>query len=130
MPRSSMRGPRWRLFRTGITSATSSCSRSRTPRRKQADRAATVGEELLPVEEGTEAGVAGTAYGELGAVVEHGDVAIFRVGLDSGDAFEIHDVRAVNAHEAGRIENRFEARDGLLLQVLFAFGAERNVIVL
>ncbi len=84
----------------------------------------------LAVEEGAEAGVTGAADGEPRAIVEDGDVAILGVGLDAGDAFEIDDVGAMDAQEAGRIERGLEAGDGLLLEMLFAFGNEREVIVL
>ena len=84
----------------------------------------------LAIEKFAEAGVTGAADGELRSVVEHGDVAIFAVGLDAGDAFEVDDVGAMDAEEARRVEGGFEAGDGLLLQVLFAVGAEGDVVVL
>ena len=62
--------------------------------------------------------------------MKHRHVAIFAVRLDAGDSFEVDDVGAVNAKESRRIEGGFEAGDGLLLQVLFVFGAEGDVVVL
>lgn len=88
-----------------------------------------VGDSLF-IEEFAEAGVSGAADWELRAAVEHGYMAVFAVRLDAGDAFEIDDVRAMNAEEAGRVEGGFEAGNCLLLEVLFTFGAERDVIVL
>ena len=57
-------------------------------------------------------------------------MAIFAVGLDAGDAFEVDNVGAVDAKESRRVEGGFEAGDGLLLQVLFAVRAEGDVVVL
>src|ERR1700735_2708605 len=82
------------------------------------------------VEESAEAGVAGAADGELRAVGEDGDVSVLRVGLDLDDALQVDDVGAVNAEKTRRVERGFQARDGLLLQVLFAFGCKGDVIVL
>jgi hypothetical protein len=67
------------------------------------------------IEKFAEAGVTSAADGELCSVVEHGDVAVFAVGLDAGDSFEVDDVGAVDAKESRRIEGGFEAGDGLLL---------------
>src|SRR6266568_9255611 len=64
------------------------------------------------VEEGFEAGVAGAADGQARAVGENSQAAVLAVGLDAHHAFEIHDVRAVDAHKAVRIEASFEAGDG------------------
>jgi hypothetical protein len=58
----------------------------------------------LAVEECFEAGVAGAADWELGAGGEDGDVGVFTVGFDFGDAFEIDDEGTVDAHEASGIE--------------------------
>ena len=82
------------------------------------------------VEKFAKAGVSGAADGELCSVVEHRDVAIFAVGLDAGDSFEVDDIGAVDAKESRRVEGGFEAGDGLLFEVLFAFGAEGDVVVL
>src|SRR5229473_5321031 len=82
------------------------------------------------VEEGFEAGVAGAANRQARAVGENGEAAVLAVGLDACDAFEIHDVRAVDADEAVWIQAGFEAGDGLLLEMLFALAGERHVIVL
>ena len=82
------------------------------------------------VEEGFEAGVAGAADGEAGAVGENGEAAVFAVGLDADDAFEIYDVGAMNAHEAGGIEAGFDARNGLLLKMLGSLGGQRDVVIL
>jgi hypothetical protein len=84
----------------------------------------------LAIEEFAEAGVTGAADGELCSVVEHRDVAIFAVGLDAGDSFEIDDVGAVDAKESRRVEGGFEAGDGLLFEMLFVFRAEGDVVVL
>src|SRR5271156_4110732 len=84
----------------------------------------------LAVEEGAEACVACPAYWELCTVCEHGDVAVFSVRLDPSHAFQVDDVGAVDAHEAGRVQRGFQAGDSLLLQVLFAFGGQVDVIVL
>jgi hypothetical protein len=86
--------------------------------------------EWLAIEKFAEAGVTGAADGELCSVVEHGDVAIFTVRLDAGDALEVDDVRAVDAKKSRRVEGGFEAGDGLLFEVLLAFGADGNVVVL
>ncbi len=64
------------------------------------------------VEEGFEAGVAGAADGQARAVGENSQAAVLAVGLDAHHAFEIHDVRAVDAHKAVRIEASFQAGDG------------------
>src|ERR1700722_5241063 len=84
----------------------------------------------LAVEEGFQAGVARAADGDLNAAAEHGDVGVFAVRLDLRDAFKIDDVGAMDAQKAGRVEGRFQVGDGLLLQVLFAGGRERDVVVL
>jgi hypothetical protein len=52
------------------------------------------------IEKLAQASVAGATDGELSSVVENGHVAIFAVGLDARDSFEIHDVRTVNAEES------------------------------
>src|ERR1700683_4419263 len=51
----------------------------------------------LSVEESAEAGVAGAADGELGAVGEDGDVSVLCVGLDFDDALQVDDVGAMDA---------------------------------
>src|SRR5271169_5669949 len=98
--------------------------------RRRARRAVPLRSSLLAVEESAEAGVACAAYWDLGAVGEDGDVAVFAVGLDFGHSLQVDDVGAVDAHEARRVERGFQAGDGLLLQVLFAFGGEGDVVVL
>src|SRR5882762_3653615 len=82
------------------------------------------------VEEGFEAGVAGAADGQASAVGENGQAAVLAVGLDAHEAFKVHDVGAVDAHEAGRIEAGFQAGDGLLLEMLLAQAGQRYVVVL
>jgi len=77
---------------------------------------------LAFVEKGFEAGVACTGYGQARAVGENGQAAVFAIRLDAHDAFEIHDVGAVDAHEGVWIEAGFEAGDGLLLEMLFCLG--------
>src|SRR5229473_3976643 len=64
------------------------------------------------VEEGFEAGVAGTAHRQAGAVGENRKAAVFAVGLDAHNAFQIHDVRAMDAHITVRVEACFQAGDG------------------
>src|SRR5258708_37435998 len=81
---------------------------------------------LSLVEEGVEAGVAGTAHREAGAVGEDGEAAVLAVGLDACDALQIHDIRAMDAHEAVWIE----AGDGLLLEMLLLLTGQRHVVVL
>jgi len=64
------------------------------------------------VEEGFEAGVAGAADRQARTVGEDGQAAVLAVRLDAHNALEIHDVRAVDAHKAARIEASFQAGDG------------------
>src|SRR5712664_1099206 len=79
---------------------------------------------LSLVEEGFEAGVAGTAHREAGAVGEDGEAAVLAVGFDACDALQIHDIRAMDAHEAVWIE----AGDGLLLEMLLPLTGQRHVV--
>src|SRR5216683_3776343 len=71
------------------------------------------------VEKGFKTGEAGPADGQARAVGENGQAAVLAVGLDARDALQVHDVRAVDAHEAVGIEAGFQAGDGLLLEMLF-----------
>src|ERR1043166_4515256 len=74
--------------------------------------------------------VSGAAYRQLGAVGEHGYTAVLGVGFNPCDAFQVHDIRAMNAHEALRIELCLNARDCLLLQVVLLLAPQRDVVVL
>ena len=47
-------------------------------------------------------------------------------GFDACDALQIHDIRAMDAHEAVWIE----AGDGLLLEMLLPLTGQRHVVVL
>src|SRR6202034_2802075 len=91
------------------------------------DRAAAGGS---AVEKRAKARVAGAADGQLHTAREYRDMRIFSEGLDFDDALEVHDVGAVDAEKARRIERRFEAGNRLLLQVFFAAPDERDIIVL
>src|SRR5580700_3115584 len=84
----------------------------------------------LLIDKSSQARVAGTAYGKLCSIGEHRDVALLGERLDFGDALEIDDVGPVDAHESGGIESGFQARNCLLLQVLFAVGCQSHVIIL
>src|SRR5580693_133083 len=84
----------------------------------------------LLIDKSSQARVPGTTYGKLCSIGEHRDVAVLGVRLDFDDALEIDDVGPVDAHESGGIKGGFQARNRLLLQVLFAIGRESHVIVL
>ena len=64
------------------------------------------------IEERLEAGVAGAADGQARAVDQYRKPAVFAVEFDARPAFRIDDVRAVNAHEARRLQAGFQAGDG------------------
>src|ERR1700682_611033 len=85
---------------------------------------------LSLVEEGLEAGVAGAAYRQARAVGENRKAAILAVRLDAPDALQVHEVRAVDAHVAVRVEACLQAGDGLLLEVLLSPTGQRHVVVL
>src|SRR5215469_2409389 len=58
----------------------------------------------LPAEKCAQPSMARTADRQLRPRVQNSDIAIFAVGFDSGDAFEIHNVRTVNAKKTGWVE--------------------------
>lgn len=58
------------------------------------------------------------AYRKLRTVLQYSHPAVFRIRLDLDYAVEIHDTAPVNANEPRRIENGFQTRDRLLLQIL------------
>ena len=47
-------------------------------------------------------------------------MTLFPVRLHLGHPLQVHDVGAVNAQKILRVERRFDARDGLLFQMLLA----------
>ena len=54
----------------------------------------------LSIEECTQARMAGTADGKLRACTQDSDMTVFAVGFNLGHAFEIHDIRTVNAQKS------------------------------
>ncbi len=74
--------------------------------------------------------MAGPADRKLRAVAEHRDAAVARVRLDARDSFQVCDIGPVNAHELFGVQLPFDARNGLLLQIIFLFAAQRDVVVL
>src|SRR6266851_4168093 len=82
------------------------------------------------VEKGFEAGVTGAAHRQTRAIAENRQPAVLAVRLDARDAFQVHDVGAVDAHEPVRVKASFQAGDGLLLKMLFPLTGQCYVIVL
>src|SRR5204862_2768588 len=66
----------------------------------------------------------------VGAVSENGKPAILTVRLDAHYAFQIHDVRTMDAHESVRVQAGFQTGDGLLLEMFLPLTGKRHVIVL
>src|SRR5260370_27446780 len=81
-------------------------------------------------EEGFEAGITGAAHRQTRAIAENRQPAVLAVRLDARDAFQVHDVGAVDAHEPVRVKASFQADDGLLLEMFFALIGQCYVIVL
>ena len=60
---------------------------------------------LAFIEKRLEASITCAAHGQAGAVSENGKPAFFTVRLDAHYTFQIHDVRAMDAHEACQPES-------------------------
>src|SRR5258708_16658936 len=81
-------------------------------------------------EEGFEASVAGAAHRQTRAIAENRQPAVLAVRLDARDAFPVHGVSSVDAHEPVRVKASFQAGDGLLLKMLLPLTGKCYVIVL
>src|SRR5215813_11123938 len=84
----------------------------------------------LTLQQASQPPVTGATDRQPRAVIQDGDVAVFGVGLEFHNSFEVHKIRAVNAQEVLRVERAFQAGDGLLLQILFPLAGQRDVVVL
>src|SRR5204863_1034486 len=85
---------------------------------------------LAFIEKRLEASITCAAHGQAGAVSENGKPAILTVRLDAHYAFQIHDVRTMDAHESVRVQAGFQTGDGLLLETFLPLICKRHVIVL
>ncbi len=71
----------------------------------------------LLIQERAQTRVPRAAHRVLRPIRQDGEMALLAVGLYFYNTLQVHDIGPMDAHEAGGIEARLQAGDGLLLQM-------------